>query len=55
MKRESNINKKTTLIRVYFFNYFDNNHGVNVGNKKEARYAPGMENISHALNKPGML
>ena len=20
-----------------------------------ARYAPGMENISHALNKPGML
>ncbi len=40
---------------LFFFNYFDNNHDVNVGNKKGARYAPGMENISHALNKLGML
>ena len=50
------INDITTFVRVYFFfNYFDNIHDVNVGNKKGARYAPGMENISHVLNKPGML
>ena len=36
------------------FDYFDNNHGLNVCNKKWARYAPGMENILNAANRPGM-
>ena len=31
-------------------------HGSGFGIRRiGARYAPGMENISHALNKPGML
>ena len=46
------INKKTTLIRVYFSLIISaNNHGVNVGNKKGARYALDTQNISHASNK----
>ena len=38
-----------------FFNYFDNNHGVNVGNKKGGRDDIGMKNKMFASNKPGMI
>jgi hypothetical protein len=37
------------------FDYFDNNHSVNVGNKKAARDDPGMKNKMFASNKPGMI
>ena len=45
LETRGGINEITTFVRVYFFLIiFDNNHGVNVGNKKSARDAPGMKN-----------